>query len=72
MTKAKVREGSWDEISLCDLEGSPLEDDIVSELPERVIAICVDDSTGLYVLTSDGDCYFTAPSIDLDFENDKE
>ena len=70
MTKAKVREGSWDDISLCDLEGNPLEDDIISELPEQVIAICVDDYTGLYVLTSDEDFYFTAPSIDLDFEGE--
>lgn len=69
MTKAKVRDGSWADIDLCDLEGVPLEEDIVLELPKQVIAVCVDSNTGLYVLTSDEDSYFTAPSIDLEFDN---
>ena len=69
MTKAYVRDGSWPDISLCDLEGVPLEDDVVMALPEQVTAVCVDSNTGLYVLTADEDVYFTAPSIDLDFDN---
>lgn len=69
MTKAKVRDGEWLDISLCDLEGTPLEVDMVMTLPEQVTAVCVDSNTGLYVLTADEDVYFTAPSIDLEFDN---
>jgi hypothetical protein len=68
MTIAYVRDGSWADIGLCDLEGNPLDEDMVTELPTKVTAVCMDDSTGLYVLTADEGNYFTAPSIDLDFD----
>jgi len=65
MLYAKVRDGDWIDIHLCDLEGQPLS---WSPEDEWVKAVCVDSVTGLYVLTDNETRYFTAPSIDLEFE----
>ena len=66
--KARVRDGSWAELCLADLEGNPLDEETIDSLPKQVMAICCDVNTGLYVLTADEDNYFTAPSIDLEFD----
>jgi hypothetical protein len=63
---AKVRspEMSWADLGVLDLEGNPFPAD---ELPEVVTALCVDTSLGVYVLTADGERYFTCNSIELEF-----
>jgi hypothetical protein len=69
---AKLREGSWHEQEIRNLEG----DDIsatqwVRQLPKVVKVVCFDGmGTGLYVLTDDDDTYFTVHSIALDFIDD--
>lgn len=65
--KAKVRDGNWENIYVCDLEAEELSHDEKAGLPELVTAICCDSFLGLYVLTADEDRYFIAQSIDLEF-----
>mgnify|MGYP003647073080 CR=1 FL=1 len=58
----------WVEAGLRDIVGDELE-----WVPnnEWVKVICCDGMhSGLYVLTEDDDYYFTAHSIDLEFENE--
>tara|TARA_R110001606_G_scaffold354873_1_gene505607 strand:- start:811 stop:1284 length:474 start_codon:yes stop_codon:yes gene_type:complete len=59
---------SWSEAGLRDLEGN-----FLYWIPktEWVKTICFDGmESGLYVLTEDDDSYFTAHSIDLEFEEE--
>lgn len=59
---------SWSEAGLRDLEGN-----FLYWIPktEWVKTVCFDGmESGLYVLTEDDDSYFTAHSIDLEFEEE--
>jgi hypothetical protein len=59
---------SWVEAELRDLEGNEL---YWRPKTEWVKSICFDGiESGLYVLTEDDDNYFTAHSIDLEFEEE--
>ena len=71
MGYARIRpelEMTWVEAGLRDIEGNELGWEPTSEW---VKAVCFDGMlSGLYVLTDDDDHYFTAHSIDLDFEDE--
>jgi hypothetical protein len=59
---------SWSEAGLRDLEGNEL---YWTPKTEWVKTVCFDGmESGLYVLTEDDDSYFTAHSIDLEFEEE--
>jgi hypothetical protein len=58
----------WSEAGLRDLEGNEL---YWTPKTEWVKTVCFDGmESGLYVLTEDDDSYFTAHSIDLEFEEE--
>ena len=66
---ARLREGSWKDYELQDLEGKPFDGNTIKS--PIVKSICFDGmNTGLYVLTDDDDTYFTCHSIDLEFIDD--
>ena len=68
---ARIRpelEMTWLQLGLRDLEGNELG---WTPKNEWVKAVCFDGmDSGLYVLTEDDDYYFTAHSIDLEFEDE--
>ena len=71
MAFAKLREGSWGDYELADIEGLPFNGNSIRT--QYVKAVCFDGmNTGLYVLTDDDDHYFTCHSIDLEFVDDIE
>jgi len=67
MTMARVRDGNWHQLYLRTIENKMM--NWVDDLPEWVEVACFDSSqSGLYVLSHDQENYFTAQSIDLEFE----
>lgn len=66
---AKLREGTWADYALQDLEGNAFDGNRVKT--KYVKTVCFDGmGTGLYVLTDDDDTYFTCHSIDLEYLDD--